>query len=168
MAAAVAARDSMEYVDALKHYNWTVLAACPNRILSDYAQPGKQTVALQPQPLPVLLFSAGKDSIVLLRLAEKAFRPSPLPFPVLHVDTGNGHLGLYRQDREPAHVLENLQLLPPSVRRAIGEVQNGGYSLEVRTDAGGSMHWPPWLRVAHVLPLTSGARRRAGATICRS
>jgi sulfate adenylyltransferase subunit 2 len=38
---------------------------------------------------PVLLFSAGKDSIVLLRLAEKAFRPSPLPFPVLHVDTGH-------------------------------------------------------------------------------
>jgi DNA-binding GntR family transcriptional regulator len=38
MAAAVAARDPMEYVDALKHYNWTVLAACPNRILSDYAQ----------------------------------------------------------------------------------------------------------------------------------
>ena len=38
MVAAVAARDSMEYVDALKHYNWTVLAACPNRILSDYAQ----------------------------------------------------------------------------------------------------------------------------------
>ncbi|MDT5077768.1 MAG: sulfate adenylyltransferase subunit 2 [Mycobacterium sp.] len=38
---------------------------------------------------PVLLFSAGKDSIVLLRLAEKAFRPFPLPFPVLHVDTGH-------------------------------------------------------------------------------
>ena len=38
---------------------------------------------------PVLLFSAGKDSIVLLRLAEKALRPSPLPFPVLHVDTGH-------------------------------------------------------------------------------
>jgi DNA-binding GntR family transcriptional regulator len=38
MAAAVAARDSMEYVDSLKDYNWTVLAACPNRILSDYAQ----------------------------------------------------------------------------------------------------------------------------------
>lgn len=38
---------------------------------------------------PVLLFSAGKDSIVLLRLAEKAFRPSPMPFPVLHVDTGH-------------------------------------------------------------------------------
>ena len=38
---------------------------------------------------PVLLFSGGKDSIVLLRLAEKAFRPLPLPFPVLHVDTGH-------------------------------------------------------------------------------
>jgi Adenylylsulphate kinase/Phosphoadenosine phosphosulfate reductase family len=36
----------------------------------------------------VLLFSGGKDSIVLLRLAEKAFAPMPLPFPVLHVDTG--------------------------------------------------------------------------------
>jgi DNA-binding GntR family transcriptional regulator len=38
MAAAVAAHDSMEYEDVLKDYNWTVLAACPNRILSDYAQ----------------------------------------------------------------------------------------------------------------------------------
>lgn len=38
---------------------------------------------------PVLLFSGGKDSIALLRLAEKAFRPLPLSFPVLHVDTGH-------------------------------------------------------------------------------
>jgi sulfate adenylyltransferase subunit 2 len=38
---------------------------------------------------PVLLFSGGKDSIVLLRLAEKAFNPLRLPFPVLHVDTGH-------------------------------------------------------------------------------
>jgi sulfate adenylyltransferase subunit 2 len=38
---------------------------------------------------PVLLFSGGKDSAVLLRLAEKAFRPAPLPFPLLHVDTGH-------------------------------------------------------------------------------
>jgi sulfate adenylyltransferase subunit 2 len=38
---------------------------------------------------PVLLFSAGKDSIVLLRLAEKAFRPARFPFPLLHVDTGH-------------------------------------------------------------------------------
>ncbi len=38
---------------------------------------------------PVVLFSGGKDSIVLLRLAEKAFAPVALPFPVLHVDTGH-------------------------------------------------------------------------------
>ena len=38
---------------------------------------------------PVLLFSGGKDSLVLLRLAEKAFRPGHFPFPVMHVDTGH-------------------------------------------------------------------------------
>jgi sulfate adenylyltransferase subunit 2 len=38
---------------------------------------------------PVLLFSGGKDSAVLLRLAEKAFRPGGFPFPVMHVDTGH-------------------------------------------------------------------------------
>src|SRR5207248_4495470 len=38
---------------------------------------------------PVLLFSGGKDSAVLLRLAEKAFRPGRFPFPLLHVDTGH-------------------------------------------------------------------------------
>src|ERR1022692_268372 len=38
---------------------------------------------------PVLLFSGGKDSIVMLALAERAFRPARIPFPVLHVDTGH-------------------------------------------------------------------------------
>jgi sulfate adenylyltransferase subunit 2 len=38
---------------------------------------------------PVLLFSGGKDSIVLLHLARKAFRPGDVPFPVMHVDTGH-------------------------------------------------------------------------------
>ncbi|HET8776434.1 MAG TPA: sulfate adenylyltransferase subunit CysD [Candidatus Limnocylindria bacterium] len=37
---------------------------------------------------PALMFSGGKDSIVMLRLAEKAFWPAPIPFPVLHIDTG--------------------------------------------------------------------------------
>jgi sulfate adenylyltransferase subunit 2 len=38
---------------------------------------------------PALLFSGGKDSLVLLRLAEKAFRPARFPFPLLHIDTGH-------------------------------------------------------------------------------
>src|SRR5882724_1030947 len=38
---------------------------------------------------PVLFFSGGKDSIVLLRLAEKAFRPAKFPFPLMHIDTGH-------------------------------------------------------------------------------
>jgi sulfate adenylyltransferase subunit 2 len=38
---------------------------------------------------PALLFSGGKDSLALLRLAEKAFRPSAFPFPLLHIDTGH-------------------------------------------------------------------------------
>ncbi len=38
---------------------------------------------------PVLLFSGGKDSLVLLRLSEKAFRPASFPYPVLHIDTGH-------------------------------------------------------------------------------
>ena len=38
---------------------------------------------------PVLMFSGGKDSITMVRLAEKAFAPGPIPFPLLHVDTGH-------------------------------------------------------------------------------
>src|SRR6476620_3518246 len=36
---------------------------------------------------PVMLYSIGKDSSVLLRLAQKAFHPGPIPFPLLHIDT---------------------------------------------------------------------------------
>ncbi|HMW55102.1 MAG: sulfate adenylyltransferase subunit CysD [Candidatus Accumulibacter sp.] len=40
---------------------------------------------------PVLLFSGGKDSICMLRIAEKAFRPGRFPFPLLHIDTGHNY-----------------------------------------------------------------------------
>jgi sulfate adenylyltransferase subunit 2 len=49
---------------------------------------------------PVLLFSGGKDSVALLRLAEKAFAPLPVPFPIMHVDTGhNFHEVIEFRDR---------------------------------------------------------------------
>ena len=50
---------------------------------------------------PVLLFSGGKDSIVMLRLAEKAFRPARFPFPLMHIDTGHNFPEVlqFRDDR---------------------------------------------------------------------
>jgi sulfate adenylyltransferase subunit 2 len=58
---------------------------------------------------PVLLFSGGKDSIVLLRLAEKAFRPARFPFPVMHVDTGHNFPEVIEfRDRRIAELGERL------------------------------------------------------------
>src|SRR5215212_992125 len=58
---------------------------------------------------PVLLFSGGKDSIVLLRLAEKAFRPGRFPFPVMHVDTGHNFPEVLEfRDRRVAELGERL------------------------------------------------------------
>ena len=58
---------------------------------------------------PVLLFSGGKDSIVLLRLAEKAFRPGRFPFPLMHIDTGhNFPEAIEFRDRRVAELGERL------------------------------------------------------------
>jgi sulfate adenylyltransferase subunit 2 len=58
---------------------------------------------------PVLLFSGGKDSIVLLRLAEKAFRPAAFPFPLMHVDTGHNFPEVIEfRDRRVAELGERL------------------------------------------------------------
>ncbi len=67
---------------------------------------------------PVLLFSGGKDSIVLLRLAEKAFRPAKFPFPLMHVDTGHNfpEVIAYR-DRRVAELGE--RLIVASVQESI-------------------------------------------------
>ncbi|RKS72601.1 sulfate adenylyltransferase subunit 2 [Motilibacter peucedani] len=67
---------------------------------------------------PVLLFSGGKDSIVMLRLAEKAFWPARIPFPVMHVDTGlNFPEVLEFRDRRAQEL--GVQLLVASVPDAI-------------------------------------------------
>ncbi|EBM0725461.1 sulfate adenylyltransferase subunit CysD [Salmonella enterica subsp. enterica serovar Senftenberg] len=67
---------------------------------------------------PVLLFSGGKDSIVMLRLAQKAFFPARIPFPVLHVDTGhNFEEVLAFRDKRVKEL--GLQLIVASVQEAV-------------------------------------------------
>ncbi len=58
---------------------------------------------------PVLLFSGGKDSLCILRLAEKAFRPGRFPFPLLHIDTGHNYQEVVNfRDRRAAELGERL------------------------------------------------------------
>ena len=67
---------------------------------------------------PALLFSGGKDSLILLRLAEKAFRPGRFPFPIVHIDTGhNFDEVLAFRDRRVAELGE--QLIVASVQASI-------------------------------------------------
>jgi sulfate adenylyltransferase subunit 2 len=74
---------------------------------------------------PVLLFSGGKDSIVLLRLAEKAFRPGPFPFPLLHVDTGhNFPEAIEFRDRRAAELGERLIVASVEDSIAQGRVED--------------------------------------------
>ena len=85
---------------------------------------------------PALLFSGGKDSAVLLRLAEKAFAPGPLPFPVLHVDTGHNFPEVLDfRDRRTTGV--GHQLLVASVQDSIdrGRVEDPGNGSRNRLQA---------------------------------
>ena len=67
---------------------------------------------------PVLLFSGGKDSIVMLRLAEKAFWPAKVPFPLMHIDTGHNFDEVYEyRDRRVAEL--GIKLVVASVQESI-------------------------------------------------
>src|SRR5438034_2798594 len=67
---------------------------------------------------PVLLFSGGKDSIVMLALAERAFWPARIPFPVMHVDTGHNFPEVLEfRDRQVAEL--GVQLVVASVQESI-------------------------------------------------
>jgi sulfate adenylyltransferase subunit 2 len=67
---------------------------------------------------PVLLFSGGKDSIVMLALAEKAFWPARIPFPVMHVDTGHNFPEVLEfRDRRVAEL--SVRLIVASVQESI-------------------------------------------------
>ena len=70
---------------------------------------------------PALLFSGGKDSLVLLRLAEKAFRPARFPFPLLHIDTEHNFPEVIAfRDRRAAELGERL------IVRSVGDSIAGG------------------------------------------
>lgn len=67
---------------------------------------------------PALLFSGGKDSVVMLHLAIAAFRPAPLPFPVMHVDTGHNFPEVIAF-RDAVVERQGLQLVVASVQQSI-------------------------------------------------
>jgi sulfate adenylyltransferase subunit 2 len=80
---------------------------------------------------PVLFFSGGKDSIVLLRLAEKAFRPARFPFPLLHIDTGHNFDEVIAfRDRRVAELGERL-----IVRSVEGSIARGTVRLRGEGDS---------------------------------
>ncbi|MNS80011.1 Sulfate adenylyltransferase subunit 2 [compost metagenome] len=83
---------------------------------------------LRPDAKTVILYSIGKDSSVLLHLARKAFYPAPIPFPVLHVDTGWKFREMYElRDRTVAAL--GLELLvhtnPDGLREGVGPFTHG-------------------------------------------
>jgi len=80
---------------------------------------------------PVLLFSGGKDSCVLLRLAEKAFRPARFPFPLMHIDTGHNFDEVIAfRDRRAAELGETL-----IVRSVEDSIARGSVVLRRETDS---------------------------------
>jgi sulfate adenylyltransferase subunit 2 len=80
---------------------------------------------------PVLFFSGGKDSVVLLRLAEKAFRPERFPFPLLHIDTGHNFPEVIAfRDRRAAELGERL-----IVRSVEDSIRRGSVRLRSATDS---------------------------------
>ncbi len=80
---------------------------------------------------PVMLYSVGKDSSVMLHLARKAFAPGPVPFPLLHVDTGYKFPEMYQFRDEQAERL-GLRLL---VERNEAAIAKGTHPSKVGTDA---------------------------------
>jgi sulfate adenylyltransferase subunit 2 len=76
---------------------------------------------------PALLFSGGKDSVVLLRLAEKAFRPGKFPFPLVHIDTGHNFAEVITfRDKKVAELKERLIVgsVEESIQRGTVRLRN--------------------------------------------
>ena len=83
---------------------------------------------------PVMLYSAGKDSAVMLHLAQKAFYPAPPPFPLLHVDTTWKFRAMYEY-RDQAAAAAGMPLIvhrnPDAIRRGINPFDHGDLHTEI-------------------------------------
>ncbi len=91
---------------------------------------------------PVLLFSGGKDSICMLRLAQKAFRPAHFPFPLLHIDTGHNFPEVIEfRDRRVKELEERL------IVRTVDEAIDAG----IATEPGGTDKSRNWLQIPTLL-----------------
>jgi len=91
---------------------------------------------------PVMMFSGGKDSICMLRLAEKAFRPARFPFPLLHIDTGHNFPEVIEfRDRRAAQLGERL------IVRTVQEAIEAG----IATEPAGGDRSRNWLQIPTLL-----------------
>src|SRR5690625_4024927 len=106
---------------------------------------------------PGLLFSGGKDSVVMLHLATKAFAPGPIPFPVVHIDTGQNFAEVLElRDRRVAEL--GVRLIVGSVQEAI----DAGWVREERNGSRNRAQTPVLLKTAedHGLSALMGGARR--------
>ena len=107
---------------------------------------------------PVLLFSGGKDSICLLRLAEKAFRPSKFPFPLMHIDTEHNFPEVIAfRDKRAAELGEEL------IVRSVGEALDTGIAHQIPGQPGRNRLQIPTLLAAieeHKFQAALGGARR--------
>src|SRR5699024_5149801 len=114
------------------------------------------------------LFSGGKDSVVMLHLATKAFAPGPIPFPVVHIDTGQNFAEVLElRDRRVAEL--GVRLIVGSVQEAI----DAGWVREERNGSRNRAQTPVLLKTAedHGLSALMGApaatrRRHARRSGC--
>ena len=112
------ALDTQHFIDATSHRHLDWLESEAIHIMREVAAECSK---------PALLFSGGKDSVVLLRIAEKAFRPGKFPFPLVHIDTGHNFEEVISfRDRRVAELGEQLIVgsVEDSIKRGTVRLRN--------------------------------------------